>query len=382
MDDGSPAPNTLLGHRRPLTDAERMDWLRLIRSENVGPVTFYHLLRYFGSAGAALDALPELSRRGGRKRPVRLCPVDQAEREMGAARKAGARLLAAVEPDYPEPLAATEDAPPVIAVKGDAALLARPAVGMVGARNASANGKRFAERFARDLGDAGFVVASGLARGIDAAAHRGALATGTVALVAGGVDVCYPPENRDLYEAIAERGAIVSEQPAGLEPQGRHFPRRNRLISGVSRGVVVVEAARRSGSLITARMALEQGREVFAVPGSPLDPRARGSNDLIRQGATLTEEAEDVLRTLDPTLAPAAKRASVPAPQTVVTVDANLSDARRRVEENLSPTPTGVDELVRECHMPPSAVAAVLLELELAGRIERHPGNRVARLDG
>ena len=266
------------GHRQALTDEERVDWLRLIRSENVGPVTFWHLLRYYGSAGAALDALPELSRKGGRKKPVRIQSIAAAETEMGANRKAGARLVAAQEPAYPFRLAETEDAPPVLSVRGDPGLCNAPVVGIVGARNASSNGKRFARTVAQDLGKAGVVVASGLARGIDAAAHAGALETGTVAVVAGGIDVCYPPEHEGLMAEIAARGAILAEQPIGTKPQGRHFPRRNRVISGVSSGVLVVEAAVRSGSLITARLAGEQGRDVFAVPGSPLDPRCKGTN--------------------------------------------------------------------------------------------------------
>ncbi len=368
---------------RQLSDQERLDWLRLIRSDNVGPATFYHLMRHFGSAAAAIDGLPGLARRGGRD--LRLCKPEEAAAEQERTHDAGARLVAAIEPGYPAPLAAVEDAPPVIAVLGHSGMFDRPVVGIVGARNASTNGKRFAEQMAAELGEAGFTIVSGLARGVDAAAHQGALGTGTIAVMAGGVDVCYPPDNSRLYDEIVQQGALISEQPAGLHPQGRHFPRRNRLISGLSLGVVVVEAAMRSGSLITARMALEQGREVFAVPGSPLDPRCRGTNNLLRQGAALTESAADVLAALGNQGSDRLRRGFTEhlgdifdAPRTVAAPATDLEEARRSVEEFLSPSPTMVDELIRDSQMSPASVATVLLELELAGRLERLPGNRVA----
>jgi DNA processing protein len=370
-------------HPRPLTDQERIDWLRLLRSEGVGPITFFHLVRFYGGAAKALAALPELARRSGRKGALRIGAEKDAEREVSAVKRAGAELLAWLEPAYPVPLAAIEDAPPFVTVRGDAALLAKRNLAVVGARNASANGRAFAETIARDLGKAGFVVASGLARGIDAAAHKGALATGTVAVLAGGIDVCYPPEHRALYEAISAEGALVAELPPGTEPLARHFPRRNRIISGLAEGVVVVEAALRSGSLITARLAGEQGREVFAVPGSPLDPRCHGSNNLIRQGAALTESAEDVLRGLGERriAAPAAQALAEPGLDPLAPpAEADSDKARTMLIEHLSPSPTAVDELVRQTELPPALVASALLELELAGRIERHPGNRVARL--
>jgi DNA processing protein len=362
-----------------VTDAERLARLRLIRSENVGPVTFRSLLRRFGSAGAALRALPDLARRAGRTTPLRICPIAQAEQELDAAGRIGARLLTSDDGGYPAPLAAIYDAPPLLYVRGDAALLGRKAVAIVGARNASANGRRLAEDIARDLGGAGFAVVSGLARGIDHAAHRGSLETGTIAAVAGGADVAYPPDNEELQRAIAERGAVVSEMPPGTVPKAKHFPRRNRLISGLGLGVLVVEAALQSGSLITARLALEQGREVLAVPGSPLDPRCRGTNDLIRQGATLAEGAADVIAALD---------GMIRLPQSTAASDLQLSDAiidstpddRRTIEELLGPSPVAVDELVRQCHLSAPAVRGVLLDLELAGRLERHPGNRVSLL--
>jgi DNA processing protein len=363
-----------------LAQQERLDRLRLIRSENVGPTTFRHLVRYFGSAGAALAALPDLARRGGRAK-IRVCPAAEAERELAAVEAAGARLVAPGEAGYPPGVAELADAPPLLTVKGRLALLSRPTVAVVGARNASASGARFARQIAADLGAAGLVVASGLARGVDAAAHQGALATGTTAVVAGGLDVVYPPENRALQAEIAEHGAIVAEMPIGTTPQARHFPRRNRLISGAALGVVVVEAAERSGSLITARMALEQGREVFAVPGSPLDPRCKGTNGLIRQGATLTENAGDVLDALRPLLGDAVREApaAAPAPAPVAPPDeGELDFARRLVLDRLGPTPVDADELIRQCELTVGALATILLELELAGRLDRHPGNRVS----
>lgn len=366
---------------RPLNPAEKLDWLRLIRSENVGPITFYQLLARYGSAAAALEALPEIARRAGRSRPLALFSKSAAEREMAALDRAGGRFVAWGEPDYPAALTAVEDAPPLLSLHGDAALLQRPAIAVVGARNASANGRRFARDLALQLGSHGLVVVSGLARGIDAAAHQGALPTGTVAVLAGGVDTIYPEENRELHAAIAERGVLLAEMPVGTEPQARHFPRRNRIISGSALGVLVVEAALRSGSLITAHFALEQGREVFAVPGSPLDPRCRGSNDLIRRGATLTETAEDVLAQIEAHLAaPRAGRHPAPVDPPAAPNAAELTGAMSRVVERLSPNAVPVDELVRQCRLPPAVVASVLLELELAGRLERQPGNLVALL--
>ena len=363
-----------------LSAAERLDRLRLIRSENVGPTTFHHLVRYFGSASEALAALPELAKRGGRAK-IRVCPTADAERELAAVEAAGARLVAPGEAGYPPRIAEIADAPPLLTVKGRLALLSRPMIAIVGARNASASGVRFARQIAADLGAAALVVASGLARGVDAAAHQGSLATGAVAVVAGGLDVIYPPENRALHGELAAQGAILAEMPIGTIPQARHFPRRNRLISGAALGVVVVEAAERSGSLITARMALEQGREVFAVPGSPLDPRCKGTNGLIRQGATLTENAGDVLDALRPLLGDGVKEArhGPPAPAPAAALGGGeLDSARRLVLDRLGPTPVDADELIRQCELTAGALATILLELELAGRLDRHPGNRVS----
>ena len=368
------------------------------RSESVGPITFYALLRRFGSAGAALDALPRLSGRQG-ARPVTAMSRRDAAVELAAIERLGGRLVCWGEPLYPGALAAVEDAPPVLTVLGHAEMLLAPMVAVVGARNASANGRHLARELAAGLGEAGIVVVSGLARGIDAAAHLGALATGSVAVVAGGVDIVYPEENRDLYNALARDGAILAELRLGTEPQARHFPRRNRIISGLALGIVVVEAAAKSGSLITARFALEQGREVFAVPGSPLDPRSRGANDLLRSGATLTETAADILAQLGPLLqgrppirefTPAQPRlalsqavpprAGLPAMPAMSAPPAPVSEdaALDLIIEKLSPTPVAVDELVRQCQLSAAAVATLLLELELAGRVERHPGNLVS----
>jgi DNA processing protein len=320
-----------------------------------------------------------------------------AAAELAAIGRLGGRLVCWGEPLYPSALAAIEDAPPVLTVLGAPEMLGRPMVAVVGARNASANGRRLARDLAAGLGESGIVVVSGLARGIDAAAHLGALETGSVAVVAGGIDIVYPEENRGLHEALARGGAILAELPLGTEPQARHFPRRNRIISGLALGIVVVEAAAKSGSLITARFALEQGREVFAVPGSPLDPRSRGTNDLLRCGATLTETAADIVAQLGPLLqgrptageaAPAQPRlprmpalpprAALPA---IPVASAPLSEdaALDLIIEKLSPTPVAVDELVRQCQLSAATVATLLLELELAGRVERHPGNLVSR---
>ena len=328
--------------------------------------------------------MPRLGRRG-------VVPATRAvaEQELAALHRIGARTLCWGEPLYPGTLAAVEDAPPVLSLLGRGEVLAAPMVAVVGARNASANGRRLAQDLAAGLGEEGIAVISGMARGIDAAAHLGSLATGSVAVVAGGIDIVYPEENRALYDALARQGAVVAEMPPGIQPQARHFPRRNRIISGMALGVVVVEAAAKSGSLITARFALEQGREVFAVPGSPLDPRCRGCNDLLRNGATLTENAADVVAQLGPLLRgaplllpgrlrpdpelPLAPIALAPPPDR--TDDSSLD----LILEKLSPTPVAVDELVRQCQLSAATVATLLLELELAGRVERHPGNLVSR---
>ena len=356
----------------PLSDRERVAWLRLSRTENVGPVTFDHLLSRYGSASAALAALPELAKRGGRIDPLTIPTADQTEDEIAAGQKIGARLLAACEPFFPRRLAALDPPPPLIWALGRVELLNRPSVAMVGARIASAAGQRFARALAVDLGKAGHVVVSGLARGIDGAAHEGALASGTVAVLGGGVDDVYPPEHADLHARIAAEGCIVSESRPGHRAQAKDFPRRNRIISGLSLGVVVVEAELKSGSLITARLAAEQGREVFAVPGSPLDPRARGTNDLIRQGAAVCEGVDDVLRTLEGIRSLGeSDRAPYAAPPTNQrALDAAADRLRGKVEALLSPVGISRDDLIRAVGEPAPMVLAALVELVLAGRAE------------
>src|SRR5215510_1736742 len=363
-----------------LTDDERLDWLRLIRSQNVGPRTFHALISHYGHARDALAALPQLARRGGASSPGRICTRAEAEREMAAAQSVGVSFVALGEPDYPSRLAMIDDVPPLIAVRGELAALTRPTVAIVGARNASAAGIKFAERLARELGEAGLVVASGLARGIDAAAHRGSLATGTVAAIAGGHNSIYPPEHVPLAEAIAADGVVLSEMPIDHEPRARDFPRRNRLISGLAAGVVVIEAAQRSGSLITARMALEQGREVFAVPGSPLDPRCEGSNNLLKQGATPVTEAGDIITALRP-IFERPLNLSAREPEHPMAPSAGREpneDERKRIIVLLGPTPVGIDDLIRLSGLPVAIVRTVLLELELAGTLERHGGGLVS----
>jgi DNA processing protein len=360
-----------------LSDEERLDWLRLIRSENVGPRTFRTLLRYYGNARSALKALPGLASRGGAKHP-RIAPREEAERELAAMRSLDVRLVALGEPEYPRALARIDDAPPLISVRGNAALLDRPMVAIVGSRNASAAGAKIAGRLARDLGQAGFAIVSGLARGIDAAAHRASVSSGTIAVLAGGLDRIYPPEHADLLESILVDGVALSEMPLGWEARARDFPRRNRLISGLALGLLVVEAARRSGSLITVRFALEQGREVFAVPGSPLDPRAEGTNGLLKQGATLVTEASDVIAVLEPIVGRKIEPPAEPAPPPPEPEVLPDTEARTRVLALLGPTPVALDDLVRLAEAPPAVVRTVLLELELAGRVERHGNGSVS----
>jgi DNA processing protein len=363
-----------------LTDRQRLDWLRLIRSENVGPRTFRMLVNRYGGAGDALRALPDLARRGG-KTDVRICSEAEAESEWRHARQLGVRLVALGESDYPANLQTIYDPPPVLTVRGEPSVFNPSTVAIVGARNASAAGMKFAERLARDLADADYVIASGLARGIDAAAHRASLNGGTVAVLAGGQACIYPHEHTGLAEQICERGALISEMPISWEPRGQDFPRRNRLISGLALGVVIVEAAQRSGSLITARRALDQGREVFAVPGSPLDPRAEGTNRLLKDGATLVTSADDVISALSGSagrLIQTGQMEERENEQDPAMRDPAEED-RRRILELLSPSPVGVDDLVRLSGCSPAIVRTVLLELELAGRLSRH-GNSLVSL--
>jgi DNA processing protein len=362
-----------------LTDAERIDRLRLIRSENVGPRTFRSLMRHFGSAHAALEALPELARRGGAVRPGRICTRADAEREIAGAARIGAYFKAPGEAGYPPRLAEIDDAPPLLGVCGTNEAMMRPAIAIVGSRNASGAGLKFGQLLARELGDAGFVVVSGLARGIDQAAHRVTLASGTIAVLAGGLDKVYPPEHEELLAAIvSSSGGAISEMPFGHVPRAHDFPRRNRLISGVALGVVVVEAAHRSGSLITARFANEQGREVFAVPGSPIDPRCAGTNALIKQGAMLITETADVIDAVRPIMARPLD--TLREPDALPLGDGLGDDDRTRIVSLLGPSPVNLDDLIRMSGRSAAVVRTVLLELELAGRLERHGGGLVSLL--
>ncbi|MCX8501706.1 MAG: DNA-processing protein DprA [Alphaproteobacteria bacterium] len=381
---------------RRLSEKERFQWLQLYRSENIGPITFNQLLERFGTAEAALRALPDLSKRGGRI--ITIASADSVRREIEQTERFGAKFIASCEPDYPRLLAELEDAPPILVVKGHEHLLTRPElnrpIGVVGARNASLNGRNFTETLALELASRGWIIASGLARGIDAAAHTGALRAnngGTVAFIAGGINTIYPPENEALYEEISDRGLLVTEVPFGIQPIARHFPRRNRLISGVSLGLIVVEAASNSGSLITARLAADQGREVFAVPGSPLDPRCRGSNSLLRDGAILTESAADILQVFEqregflpiPESGLMESRVAVKfsqqkTPLPTSTAESELELARQRIPTLLSTAPTEVDRLIEAAQIGRGAVQLVLLELELAGKLQREIGNSVS----
>jgi DNA processing protein len=351
-----------------------VDRLRLLRTAGIGPVTFRQLMMRFGTPSAALAAVPDLARRGGGKAPA-LRTRDEAEREIARIDKLGAKFVALGQGLYPRLLAELEDAPPLLIAKGNLNLLDRQAVAIVGARNASAAACRFARGLAHDLGQHELIVVSGLARGIDSAAHDGSLATGTIGVIAGGIDIFYPPENEERQKDLYEEGLVLAEMPPGTEPRARHFPYRNRIIAGISSGTVVVEAAPRSGSLITARLAAEAGREVMAVPGSPLDPRAQGCNQLIRDGATLVQNAADVVEAVRPfeNRVRASPTAYEPA-----AAEPNGGDALGLVEELLGPSPAPVDEIIRLSGAPSGSVQMALLELDLAGRLDRHAGNKVS----
>lgn len=366
-----------------LSDRQRINWLRLIRTPNVGPATFRELINRFGSAEAALEMLPELMISGGAKRLVGIPSPSEAEAEFEMARKTNARFVAIGEPDYPATLRSIPNPPPLLAMQGDHTVFGLPTVAIVGARNASLAGVRMARTLAVELGSAGYAIVSGLARGIDTAAHQGGLATGTVAALAGGLDQPYPAENADLCREIADRGgAVVSEMPFGWQPRAQDFPRRNRLVAGMALGLVVIEAAKRSGSLISARLAGEMGRLVFAVPGSPLDPRAGGTNGLLKDGAILVTESDDVVSALSPLAA----KPNFSPPQTLEepsdfpAIAPPQEDERDLVVQALGPTPTEVDEIIRHTGMHPAQVTMVLLELDLAGRLERHAGGHVSLL--
>jgi DNA processing protein len=360
----------------PQSDDEILDWLQLSRSENVGPLTVHRLLAKYATPQKALEALPALATRGGLKRPLKVIPRSEAEKELTLTRRFGAEVLHYNSPLYPPLLRHIESAPPIITAKGRLELLKNPTFAIVGARNASAMGKKMAYQLAHALGQGGWMVASGLARGIDTAAHQGSLETGTIAALAGGIDQIYPQENHALYEQIAKEGVLLAESPFGVQPQATLFPRRNRIISGISRCVLVVEAALKSGSLITTRYALEQGRDVLAVPGHPMDPRARGCNQLIKNGAILVEAIEDIEREIlfasPPHLGEKAETFLTESPSSC------LVSARTLIKENLGYVPISVDELIRECQLSPTDTWIVLLEMEIAGCLERLPGGKVS----
>lgn len=372
-----------------ISDKERLDIIRLIRSENVGTRTFYQMVKLFGGAGAALERAEKMSGAIGRGRPIKICQIEAAEKEISDSGKLGAKIITYKDEDYPFLLSMIPDAPPVLSVLGDVNLLKKDMVAIVGARNASANGCRMAHKIAAEAGKAGFAVISGLASGIDGAAHKGALVTGTIGVVAGGVDFIYPKENENLYKEMAERGVIISEHPPGTVPRAENFPRRNRIISGLSLATIVVEAAEKSGSLITARFALEQGREVMAIPGSPMDPRSSGPNKLIKQGAILVQDASDIIEQLVEIRSRGIRGQlledgveeiieNLESDEYTPPDEQEVLNAMDEIIGHISATPVHIDELIAASNLPAGVVIAVLIELELMGRLERHTGGRVA----
>ncbi|MGJ8529726.1 DNA-processing protein DprA [Maritalea sp.] len=362
-----------------LTDNQKLAWLRLIRSENVGPATFKRLINRYGHVDAALAALPELAARGGAAKPIKICPLADAEAELEKLHKIGGNLIGLGEPDYPPLLAHTSSAPPILSVLGEAKFDLHKSIAIVGARNASAAGMALTRQLAAELGQNGYAIISGLARGIDSAAHTASLSAGTVAVFAGGIDFIYPEQNRDLAKSIVDNGGLlVTEMPFGTRPIARDFPRRNRIVAGISLGVLVIEAAIRSGSLITARLANEQNRDVMAIPGFPLDPRAAGGNKLIRDGATLVRNVDDILEEI--TTFELAQPDLFQEDGDDQFVDWDIDDtptAAQEVLSSLSHTPIAIDEIIRSTALPAQAVQMVLLDLEIAGRIERSSGQLV-----
>ncbi|MCH2547689.1 MAG: DNA-processing protein DprA [Alphaproteobacteria bacterium] len=365
-----------------LANEKTTDILRLIRSENVGPVTFFKLLSYFGSVSKALDAIPDMAKRGGRAKPIKIASIAAVKEEIEKTEAFGAKIIVYGSPDYPKMLHTIHDAPPVIFTLGRSNVWQKGInIGIVGARNASANGCRLTQKIASDLGKSDICVISGLARGIDAAAHSGAIDTGTVGVIAGGINTIYPSENTYLYDKMRDVGGIISHQPFGFEPLASSFPARNRIISGMSHGVLVVEASLRSGSLITARQALDQNREIFAIPGSPMDPRCKGTNQLLRDGAALTESAQDIIQQMQHLKnAPLSEPNNTEFQPSAIAIpsESELEKARKLIVGKLSHDPVLVDELITQCQVTAGVVMTVLLEMELAGRINRHPGNRVS----
>jgi len=372
-------PADLSASHIELTDNEKLDWLRLIRSQNVGPATFYRLKRRFGSVSDALHALPDLAARGGASKPIKICPADRAAKEIEQLQKLGGELIANGEQNYPVHLKHISDAPPIISVLGNPTLQSEQSIGIVGARNASAAGMALTRQIATELGQNQYTIVSGLARGIDSSAHIASKTTGTIAVFAGGVDHIYPEQNLDLAHSIVDNGGmLISEKPLSVRPIARDFPRRNRIVSGISLGVIVIEAAIRSGSLITARMANEQGRDVMAIPGFPLDPRAAGGNKLIRDGATLVRNVEDILEQLQTFSTPSFGLFEPDEPEYDYNLpEADTLNASSVVLSSLSHTPVSIDDLIRATNLPAQAVQMVLLDLEIAGRIERSSGQLV-----
>ena len=384
----------IFGHKQEVlkdtSEQEKLDALRLYRTDNIGPITYYQLVERYGSAAEALSALPELSKRGGRKKPLNAPSEREIVQEYKKLKKLGGQILTIQDKDYPLALTATEDAPPVISVIGNTSLLNKSCIAIVGARNASINGRKFAQKLAAELGFRDQVVVSGLARGIDTAAHQGALENGTIAVVAVGIDVVYPEENQKLYEEICAKGVVIAESKFGAKPFAASFPRRNRIVSGLSKGVIVVEATKKSGSLITARMAGEQGRDVYAVPGSPFDPRAAGPNHLIREGAILVTKADDVMEIMMNFSGNSLRETPYNVANFTPTESTNsnqklsekeIENIQNMVLSYLSFTPISVDELIRACNVTISQLQSSLLELELAGRVKRLPGNRISLLE-
>lgn len=362
---------------RKFTDKDKIDWVRLARTETIGPITFHRLVTKYKTATNALDALPHFTR----SKPINIPSVEDATREIERTIKLKGKIIAAYEDEYPLSLAAIEDAPPVITAFGRTDILNKKSVGIVGSRNSSLNGKKFAFKLAQDLGERDYIVSSGLARGIDTAAHEGSLAHGTIAVVAGGADVVYPKENQKLYDQICDLGVVISECAIGTQPLAQHFPKRNRIITGLSLGVIIVEANPKSGSLISARTAAEQGRDVFAVPGFPMDPRSSGTNALIRDGAILVRGIEDVIEHLNSFTA-----ARITNQKTLLSgledeseiFDFEGENVKTEILSLLSTSPTGIDEIIRACQLRSASVQACLLEMELSGEVQRLPGNRVA----
>ena len=374
--------------KKQLSEQEKIDWIRLSRSENVGPVTFRTLLALYQTPTKALPQLQELAAKGGSKKKITVCSEREAEKELAATEKLGGRIVASCEDDYPEILKTLPDAPPVITLLGQISLLTKPALAIVGTRNASFNGKNLTRQLSFAVSEKNYAIISGMARGIDSAAHEGALEGkgGTIAVLGTGIDVVYPSENEALYQRIKQEGLLISELPLGTQPFVGHFPRRNRLISGLSQGVLVIEAHTKSGSLITAQYAADQGRDVYAVPGFPLDPRAQGPNRLLKDGAILVQNADDIFAVLEHT-SPFALKDSFQQHLAPIVIDekptqTDLEAATEQVLENLGAEAIEIDHLIRETHLTASVVHIVLMQLELAGKVERYPGNRVSLVMG